>query len=210
MKTKIKIYLLAVDSSSDGTEVEWFYSERARYAALLDAIGDPDEEGAALLAAAQQSGDNSELDKWIDDKKDPLGSFTYQTDEAHIDVIRAEASDHEERAPISSTEPALIAVSQGELRSICAGLALYDADSYVPEDDLTVTQIEALIKRLQLAASNLHPDVLTIVKAYEHALNASDTKHPAFRDSCADVVEHLWTVAPMVRVTLATLEGVAS
>lgn len=51
------------------------------------------------------------------------------------------------------------------------------------------------------------PELLDLLRHFCEALNLSDVEHPDFRDSGADVMEHLWFKGSEARALLARIDG---
>lgn len=58
-------------------------------------------------------------------------------------------------------------------------------------DSLRLVQQETMAQASQPASAPTHEESMEIVRAYGAALDMSDSEHPYFRDSCADVIEYL-------------------
>ena len=67
-------------------------------------------------------------------------------------------------------------------------------------DSLRIVQKDA-----RTAAVPTHEELREIITAYGAALDMSDSEHPDFRDSNADVVEYLWFFETPVRQALSEL-----
>jgi hypothetical protein len=58
-------------------------------------------------------------------------------------------------------------------------------------DSLRVLQQETMAQASQLANAPTREELMQIVRAYGYALDMSDSEHPYFCDSNADVIEYL-------------------
>ena len=81
------------------------------------------------------------------------------------------------------------------------------AASLVREDGLRaiIDSLRIVQKDARTAAVPTHEELREIITAYGAALDMSDSEHPDFRDSNADVVEYLWFFESPVRQALSEL-----
>jgi hypothetical protein len=63
-------------------------------------------------------------------------------------------------------------------------------------------KVEELAPKCQIDDTT-HHQLAAVAQAYQAALQMSDSTHPDFRDSCADVVEFLWQYKARVDAVLA-------
>ena len=71
-----------------------------------------------------------------------------------------------------------------------------------PGNSVNNQQIARALKVLRIDDTT-HHQLAAVAQAYQAALQMSDSTHPAFRDSCADVVEFLWEHKAQVDAVLA-------
>jgi hypothetical protein len=77
-------------------------------------------------------------------------------------------------------------------------------------DSLRIVQQETMAQASQLANAPTHEELIQIVRAYGYALDMSDSEHPYFRDSNADVVEYLREHEATVRRILGSGSSAAA
>ena len=70
-----------------------------------------------------------------------------------------------------------------------------------PASSVNNQQISRALEVLRIDDTT-HHQLEAVAQAYQGALQMSDSTHPAFRDSCADVVEFLWEHKPQVDAVL--------